>query len=89
MATDKDGNKLIPGHVYCMISLKPEYDNQGEPTGEMYEDYGSLAWFASDGHFYDANYDDCEGEDISHHDYDSLVLQSGNVNPEYVFEVAA
>jgi hypothetical protein len=84
MKTDNKGNALIPGRVYCMVEIKEDSE-----TGETWDSYGPLAWYGSDGELYDANYDDCEGDVISHWNYDYLVLQVGDVNPKYVFPVSA
>lgn len=77
-----DGNPLIPGRLYIMITDKPEYDKRGNPTGETYESAGCFFWYGSNGTFYDADSEDFE--DISHYDYDRVVLQSGNVNKDFV-----
>ena len=78
--TDTDGNALIPGHLYCMVEIKiPE---NGDPE---YPSYGALAWYGSNGCFYDANYKDCEGNDISHFPYDELAHQPVSINLDYVF----
>lgn len=71
---DTAGNLLIPGRCYSLGI----YDELGE------KQYGSLAWYGSDGQFYDANYTDTEGE-VLHEDFDFVVLQGGEVNPDYVF----
>lgn len=80
---DSNGNALIPGRCYCMV----EECEDGE--GGTYQSYGALAWYCSDGRLYDAQDDKYEVRDISHYDYDSLVLQDGKINPEYVDSAAA
>lgn len=72
---DSERNPLIPGRCYCLASYNGEAENDVT--------YGSLAWFGSDGKLYNANYADCEGEQLDE-DYDFLVLQAGSVNPEFV-----
>jgi hypothetical protein len=74
---DIDGNPLIPGRCYCFGIY-----NEFRPGDKQ---YGSLAWYGSDGKFYDANYHDTEGEEL-HEDFDFVVLQSGNVNHDYIFD---
>lgn len=73
---DSEGNPLIPGRLYCLATYNRDAENDVT--------YGSLAWFGSDGNLYDANYLDIEGNEIDD-DYDFLVLQAGNANPNYVF----
>lgn len=73
---DSERNPLIPGRCYCLARY----------NGDVVNDvtYGSLAWFGSDGKLYNANYADCEGEELVE-DYDFLVLQAGDVNPAFIF----
>jgi len=73
---DSQSNPLIPGRLYCLATYNRDAENDVT--------YGSLAWFGSDGKLYDANYSDTEGSEIDD-DYDFLVLQAGNANPNYLF----
>lgn len=79
---DSEGRDLIPGRVYCMVEFKTNPWAK-DPADAKYESHEALAYYGADGRFYDANYDDCAGNDISHYDFDKLVLQPGNINPEY------
>lgn len=72
---DSERNPLIPGRCYCLASYNGDTENDVS--------YGSLAWSGSDGKLYNANYADCEGEELDE-DYDFLVLQAGEVNPAFI-----
>lgn len=75
MPKDSNGNPLEPGALYCLAL--DDFDGGVE--------YGRLVWFASDGHFYDA---DDDGE-IVLDEFDALVRQIGpSLNPEYIWEAA-
>ena len=65
-----DKSQLIPGQCYCVFT-------QDEPDG------GALVWYCADGNFYDANYDDTEGDPYDIGDWDYLVAQTGAFNAEY------
>lgn len=69
---DTDGNDLVPGQLYCL----GEMDIDNNPT------YGSLAWYASDGEFYSADYDD--SVDAVTWPYDFAVKQTGSFDLSYV-----
>ncbi len=63
-------NNLIAGRLYCEKFI--DFDDDVS--------YGRLAWFGSDGVFYDAD----SGEE-TYMDGDELVLQTGPINSEYIF----
>ena len=79
---DSDGNPLVAGKLYCMINDKPDFDKNGNETGETYESYGATFWYGSNGEFYDS--EDSDFSDISHYEYDRLALQACEVNHDYV-----
>lgn len=73
---DIEGFPLRPGGLYCLGSYGPGGD----------KDYGSLAWYGSDGKFYNADYPDTEGQEITWK-YDFAVYQDGSaINQDYIFE---
>ena len=65
---DNEGNELRPGALYCCFV--DDID-------------GSLVWYAADGNFYDANYDDTEGE-LVYPEFDYLVRQDAPINANYL-----
>jgi hypothetical protein len=73
MNLDKDGNPLVPGAMYCMAFIEPD----------GFENYGSLVYYGSDGKFYDA-----DNDELVYDDFDFLVRQIGNINPDYIFTEA-
>lgn len=60
-------------------------EDREDDSGVKYKDYGALAWFAYDGHFHDSTSEDYD-YDISHWEFDSLVLQTGPSNSNYATE---
>ncbi len=71
---DSNGNLLVHGAMYCFITLVDDYE------GNVYENFGDLVRYGSDGEFYDA--------DTSEHinpDYDYLIKQGDHVDQRYIF----
>jgi hypothetical protein len=69
---DITGKQLIPGRLYCLGEITENYPNDLK--------MGSLAWFGSDGEFYDADHDD--GTTVNW-PYDVAVEQTGCFNKDY------